>query len=133
MIRGTRAPYGAGKERNMNGILNKRLAALALALTMAVSLAVPAMAEDVKRALASEARQKSAETAVGYAMQYGNALSASWALWEDGTFTLSQQNGNLPASKKDAGHLEQLGILGGTLYGIGSVSKMYTTAAVMSI
>jgi len=133
VIRGTRAPYGAGKERNMNGILNKRLAALALALTMAVSLAVPAMAEDVKRDPASEARQKSAETAVGYAMQYGNALGASWALWEDGTFTLSQQNGSLPASKKDAGHLEQLGILGGTLYGIGSVSKMYTTAAVMKL
>ncbi len=132
MTYGTHAPCGAGKERNMNGILNKRLAALALALTMAVSLALPAAAE-TKRAPASVERQKAAETAVGYAMQYGNALSASWALWEDGTFTLSQQNSNLPASKKDAGHLEQLGILGGTLYGIGSVSKMYTTAAVMKL
>lgn len=116
----------------MNEILNKRLAAMALALTMAVSLALPAAAE-TERGPASEARQKSAETAVGYAMKYGNALSASWALWEDGTFTLSQQNSNLPASKKDAEHLEQLGILGGTLYGIGSVSKMYTTAAVMKL
>ena len=132
MMRGTRAPCGAGKERNMNGVLKKRPAALALALTMAVSLVLPAAAE-AKYTPASETRQKSAEAAVEYAVKYGKAIGASWALWEDGVFTLSQQNSSLPASKKDAGNLEQLGILGGTLYGIGSISKIYTTAAVMKL
>ncbi|BAL01729.1 putative hydrolase [Oscillibacter valericigenes Sjm18-20] len=116
----------------MNRVLKKRLAALALALTMAVSLALPAAAE-TKYAPASSDRQKSAETAVDYAMKYGNALSASYALWEDGTFTLSQQTGNTPASVKNMDNLAQLAILGGSLYGIGSVSKMYTAAAVMKL
>ena len=112
----------------MRGILKKRLAAL----TMAVSLAVPAMATEVKRAPASEARQKSAQTAVGYAMQYGGAIGASYALWEDGVFTISGEQINTPASLKDS-HMAMLGAVGGGLYGIGSVSKMYTTAAVMKL
>ncbi|KAF5059587.1 D-aminopeptidase [anaerobic digester metagenome] len=116
----------------MRGILKKRLAALGLALTMAVSLAVPAMAAEVKRAPASEARQKSAQTAVGYAMQYGGAIGASYALWEDGVFTISGEQINTPASLKDS-HMAMLGAVGGGLYGIGSVSKMYTTAAVMKL
>ncbi len=116
----------------MRGILKKRLAALGLALTMAVSLAVPAMATEVKRAPASEARQKSAQTAVGYAMQYGGAIGASYALWEDGVFTISGEQINTPASLKDS-HMAMLGAVGGGLYGIGSVSKMYTTAAVMKL
>lgn len=116
----------------MRGILKKRLAALGLALTMAVSLAVPAMAAEVKRAPASEARQKSAQTAVGYAMQYGGAIGASYALWEDGVFTISGEQINPPASLKDS-HMAMLGAVGGGLYGIGSVSKMYTTAAVMKL
>lgn len=116
----------------MRGILKKRLAALGLALTMSVSLAVPAMAAEVKRAPASEARQKSAQTAVGYAMQYGGAIGASYALWEDGVFTISGEQINTPASLKDS-HMAMLGAVGGGLYGIGSVSKMYTTAAVMKL
>lgn len=116
----------------MRGILKKRLAALGLALTMSVSLAVPAMAAEVKRAPASEARQKSAQTAVGYAMQYGGAIGASYALWEDGVFTISGEQINTPASLKDS-HMAMLGVVGGGLYGIGSVSKMYTTAAVMKL
>lgn len=116
----------------MRGILKKRLAALGLALTMAVSLAVPAMAAEVKRAPASEARQKFAQTAVGYAMQYGGAIGASYALWEDGVFTISGEQINTPASLKDS-HMAMLGAVGGGLYGIGSVSKMYTTAAVMKL
>lgn len=116
----------------MRGILKKRLAALGLALTMAVSLAVPAMAAEVKRAPASEARQKSAQTAMGYAMQYGGAIGASYALWEDGVFTISGEQINTPASLKDS-HMAMLGAVGGGLYGIGSVSKMYTTAAVMKL
>lgn len=116
----------------MRGILKKRLAALGLALTMSVSLAVPAMAAEVKRAPASEARQKSAQTAVGYAMQYGGAIGASYALWEDGVFTISGEQINPPASLKDS-HMAMLGAVGGGLYGIGSVSKMYTTAAVMKL
>ncbi len=116
----------------MRGILKKRLAALGLALTMGVSLAVPAMATEVKRAPASEARQKSAQTAVGYAMQYGGAIGASYALWEDGVFTISGEQINPPASLKDS-HMAMLGAVGGGLYGIGSVSKMYTTAAVMKL
>lgn len=116
----------------MNSVLNKRLAALTLALTMAVSLALPAAAE-AKYAPASSDRQKSAETAVDYAMQYGKALSASYALWEDGTFTLSQKTGSVPVSVKNTGNLTQLKNAGGDLYGIGSVSKMYTAAAVMKL
>lgn len=116
----------------MNVVLKKRLAALALVLTMAMSLALPAAAQ-TKYAPASSDWQRSAETAVDYAMQYGNALSASYALWEDGTFTLSQKAGNVPVSMKNTGDPVQIKNASGDLYGIGSVSKMYTTAAVMKL
>ena len=112
----------------------KRISALALTLCMAVSLSVPALAAETVRRPAPQARQQAAETAVGYAMQYGGALSASWALWEDGAVTLSQTAANIPASLKDAGHFAGMGAgVGGTLYGVGSVSKMYTAAAVMKL
>lgn len=132
MIHGIGAPCGARKEQNMNTGFNKRLAALALALTLGVSLALPAAAE-TKYEPASSDRQKSAETAVDYAMQYGNALSASYALWEDGTLTLSQKAGNTPVSVKSTASPAQVQNVNGDLYGIGSVSKMYTTAAVMKL
>ena len=53
-----------------------RLAAAALSLSLSLSLAVPALAEDT----APLTREESAAQAAGYAMQYGGALSASWAL-----------------------------------------------------
>ena len=111
----------------------KRLGALALSLTMLVSLTLPALAAEAVRKPASTARQKSAETAVGYALQYGGALGASWALWEDGAVTLSQTAMNTPASLSNVGNLEQLGAMSGNLFGIGSVSKVFTTAAVMKL
>ena len=99
----------------------KRISALALTLCMAVSLSVPALAAETVRRPAPQARQQAAETAVGYAMQYGGALSASWALWEDGAVTLSQTAANIPASLKDAGHFAGMGAgVGGTLYKVKS-------------
>ena len=109
----------------MNGILNKRLAALALALTMAAGLALPAAASQ-----ASAARQASAGVAIGYAQQYGQAETASYALWEDGGITLS---GIKAGARTPADNLAGLAAMGRDIYGIGSVSKVYTAAAVMKL
>ncbi len=118
----------------MRGILKKRLAALGLALTMAVSLAVPAMAAEAKYGSLPAVRQKAAETAVGYARQYGGAIGSTWALWDNGVTYGGGETIGTPASLKDAqSSLPMLSAVGGGLYGIGSVSKMYTTAAVMKL
>lgn len=112
----------------MNGVLKKRLAALGLALTMAVSLVLPTAAETQP---IYKARIESAEAAVGYARKYGNAIASVWALWDDGDTLGGGETIGMPASQENSD--TKPGEMSGGLYGIGSISKIYTTAAVMKL
>ena len=100
----------------------KRLTALALTGALAVGLAVPALAEEGR----GPAGEESARQAAEYAMTYGGATSIQYALWEEGEITLSGHAGVY--SKTENRQLQD-----SDLYGIGSVSKIYTTAAVMKL
>ena len=79
-------------------------------------------------ALAAEEADPAAAAlqAAQLAAQYGGAVSVQYALWEDGAITLSGQTGVY--SKSENRLLTQ-----DNLYGIGSVSKVYTAAAVMKL
>ena len=103
----------------------RRLGALLLALALCLSLCVPALAAE-EDGLHTAARQAAAG-----ARTYGGASQISWAVWQDGEIIT---NGTMTASQDpDAGDSEQLGAVGGRLYGIGSVSKIYTTVAAMQL
>lgn len=115
-----------------------RWAALLLALVLALSLTAPALAAEAdvlattpSSETANVSLDDAARTAAGAAFTYGSAVHISWALWEDGAITASGTMAN--AQDPDAGHLEQLSAMGGDLYGIGSVSKIFTTVAVMQL
>lgn len=96
--------------------LYKHWSALLLTLILAVGLTVPAAA----------AEPDPVEEAMTAAMTYGGASSISWALWEDGAITRSGQSGVYSKTENRA-------LTSDILYGIGSVSKVYTTAAVMRL
>lgn len=100
--------------------IKKQFTPLLLAVIMALSLTVPAFAVD------SGGRKTSADTAAAYAAQYGGAQSLQYAVWEDGTITLTGHVGAYSRTESRA-------LSDDTLYGIGSISKMYTTAAVMQL
>lgn len=103
----------------------KRLSALALALVLSLSLTVPAFAEEAQDiAPVPQTREELALAAVQAAMTYGGATAAQYALWEDGKITLSGTTGVY--SKTENRTLTET-----DLYGIGSVSKVYTAAAMM--
>ena len=106
----------------------KRLGALALSAALALSLAVPALAaEDTAPAeTAPLTREESAAQAAAYAAQYGGASAISYAVWEDWEITLSGHAGVYSKTENRA-------ILDDDLYGVGSVSKIYTTVAVMQL
>lgn len=112
----------AGKETPMKHSVKSRLGSLTLALILALSLAVPALAAES----AQPAREESAAQAAGYAMQYGGAVSIQYAVWQDGKITLAGHSGVYSKTENRA-------LLDTDLYGIGSVSKVYTTAAVMQL
>ena len=99
----------------------KRLTPLLLTGALTLALATPA-AWAAETDLA--ARQQSADQAAAYAAQYGGATSVQYALWEDGEITLSGQTGVFSKTENRL-------LTDDDLYGIGSVSKVYTTAAVM--
>ena len=67
-----------------------------------------------------------AQQAIQLATQYGGAVSVQYALWEDGAITLSGQTGVYSKAENRL-------LTGDNLYGIGSVSKVYTAAAVMKL
>lgn len=113
----------------------ERLAALLLALAMSLCLTLPALAAEKDPAApvagaALTALDTAAQTAAATARSYGNADSISWAVWQDGSvlFTGTQ----LDPEKAPEGHMAQLGAMNAA-YGIGSVSKIYTTVAVMQL
>ena len=104
----------------------RRLSALLLALLLSLSLSVPA--------LAAEAAPSVPQTAPAAAKELSGAVQLDWAVWKDGEILASGQEGE-PREDPEAGHLRSLAAFGWDpdLYGVGSVSKIYTTVAVMQL
>ncbi len=112
--------------------LLKRSAALFLALILLSALSVPALATEVETAASVDtALSTAARTAAEASMTYGGADSIQWAVWDDGAITAS--GGTASPRDLSLGHLAGLSALFGDLYGIGSVSKIYTTVAVLQL
>ena len=98
--------------------LAKRAAVLALALALTLALALPAWAEETAPVT------KAAYDAAAAAMTYGGAVSIQYALWQDGEIAVSGQQGVYSKTENRA-------LTADNLYGVGSVSKVYTAAAMM--
>ena len=96
-------------------------AVLALCLLPLSALAAEDTAQSESAALAEAAQQ-----AAQLAAEYSGAVSVQYALWADGEITLSGQTGVY--SKTENRLLTR-----DNLYGVGSVSKIYTAAAVMQL
>lgn len=99
--------------------LYKRLSALALTLILSLSLTVPALA-------VSDTQTLSAQTAAQAASTFGGAVSIQYALWQDGEIVLTGHTGTFSKTENRV-------LMDSDLYGIGSVSKIYTTVAVMQL
>lgn len=97
-----------------------RLAALAVALALAVSMVLPAAAADAAPV------ETAAQEAMTYAATYGQAVSIQYALWQDGEITAAGGSGVYSKTENQA-------LTEDILYGVGSVSKIYTTVAVMQL
>lgn len=97
------------------------LSALLAGALVLSTLGAPALAAEP-----AETRQEAARHAAELAMSYGGADSVQYALWEDGEITLSGSVGTYSRTEDRALTEEDL-------YGIGSVSKMYITAAVLAL
>ena len=95
-----------------------RWSALLLALTLALSLTVSAAAE--------ETTADPVEEAIAAAATFGGAVSIQYALWQDGAVTDTGTSGVYSKTENRA-------LTEDNLYGIGSVSKIYTTVAVMQL
>ncbi len=108
----------ANKKGPMYMIRRTRPAALFLALVLSLSLIVPVHGAGPD----SDAALAAAQTA----MQYGGAVSVQYALWQDGEITLSGQAGVYSKT-------ENTQLAGEHLYGVGSISKVYTAAAMMKL
>ena len=99
---------------------SSRWSALLLALVLALSLTVSAGAEETDTAA------DPAEAAVTAAATYGGAVSIQYALWQDGEIIDTGAQGVYSRTENRA-------LTEDILYGIGSVSKIYTTVAVMQL
>ena len=100
----------------------KRLGSLLLTGALALSLWVlPAGAAEPEDTLA-----ETAHAAALAAQQYGGAQSVQYALWQDGEIILTGHAG-------DYSRTENRVLTDDILYGIGSVSKVYTTAAILKL
>ncbi|WP_298022846.1 serine hydrolase [uncultured Dysosmobacter sp.] len=114
--------------------LQTRCRALLLALVLALSLTAPALAAEPSASPAEPAAptlDSAAQSAAKAALTYSAANSISWAVWEDGRITVSGSEtaaqGTGEAPLPSSADLDQ------DLYGVGSVSKIYTTVAVMQL
>ena len=101
--------------------LRKRGSALLLALMLSLSLSVSAMAEETVASL-----EETAQSAAQGALTYGGADSVQYALWQDGKVVLTGSCGSYSRTENRA-------LTDDILYGIGSVSKIYTTVAVLQL
>lgn len=104
--------------------LKKRCAALLMALVLSLSLSVPTLAAQTDDAAPS--LEDTAVSAALAALEYGGATSVQYALWKDGEILLSGSSGVYSKSEDRA-------LTDDILYGIGSVSKIYTTVAVLQL
>lgn len=111
-------PHGAERKGIMKQ-LRKKGGALLLALFLTLSLTVPAMARESGAADA-------AFSAASAAAQYGGAESVQYAVWHKGEVVLTGHVGNYSRTENRA-------LTDDILYGAGSVSKIYTTVAVMQL
>ena len=100
---------------------NKPLALLLALALLAGLLTLPAAAGEGAPSPADRA-----QAAAGLAMQYGGADSVQYALWRDGEIVLSGHAGSYSRTENRA-------LTADNLYGIGSVSKIYTTVAAMQL
>ena len=104
--------------------LKKRCAALLMALVLSLSLSVPALAAQTDDAAPS--LEDTAVSAALAALEYGGATSVQYVLWKDGEILLSGSSGVYSKSEDRA-------LTDDILYGIGSVSKIYTTVAILQL
>ena len=105
-------------------VLKKRCTAVLMALVLSLSLSVPALAAQTDDA-APSLEETAVSTALA-ALEYGSATSVQYALWKDGEIILSGSSGVYSKSEDRA-------LTDDILYGIGSVSKIYTTVAMMQL
>ena len=104
----------------------KRGCALLLALTLSLGLSAPALATEDSVQKSAPSLEETAQNAAQGAQTYGAADSVQYALWRDGEIVLSGSCGTYSRTENRA-------LTADTLYGIGSVSKIYTTVAVMQL
>ena len=95
--------------------------ALALALTLSMSLTVPALAAEDTAETADPV-----EAALAAAETYGATTSIQYALWKDGEIVSTGGSGVYSKTENRA-------LTDDILYGVGSVSKIYTTVAVLQL
>ena len=108
-----------------------KLVALLLALALCLSLDVPALAAETSADV--QDLHTIARTAAQGAMTYGGATQISWAVWRNGEIIEKGLEGGV-VDDSELSHLQALAAaFPGTVYGIGSVSKIYTTVAVMQL
>ena len=101
-------------------LLPKRTAALLLTIILALSLATPTLAAETAETA------DPVEEALAAAATYGGAVSIQFALWQDGDITAAGGSGVYSKTENRA-------LTEDILYGIGSISKIYTTVAVMQL
>ena len=94
---------------------------LALALTLAMSLTVPALAAEDTAETADPV-----EAALAAAETYGATTSIQYALWKDGEIVSTGGSGVYSKTENRA-------LTDDILYGVGSVSKIYATVAVLQL
>ena len=99
------------------------LSAVLAGLLLAAALSAPALAAEDTRI---RTREEAARHAVQLAAEYGGADSIRYALWEGGEITLQGGWGVYSRSENRA-------LTEDILYGVGSVSKTYTAAAVLKL
>ena len=104
----------------MTHTIQRRFSALLLALALCLSLPVSALAAEP-----SQAPETAAQAAAFAALTYGGARQISWAVWQEGTII---QEGSLAVDAASQPVQPE-----GAVYGVGSVSKIYTTAAIMQL
>ena len=105
-------------------VRKKRCLALLMALVLSLSLSAPALAAQTDDT-APSLEETAVSTALA-ALEYGSATSVQYALWKDGEIILTGSSGVYSKSEDRA-------LTDDILYGIGSVSKIYTTVAVMQL
>ena len=99
------------------------LGALLLVLVLSLSLALPVSAAESGKSAVDAVAEKTAADVI----RYSGATQVGWAVWQDGKIISS--GSQKPGLDTSGAHLEGTG----DIYCIGSVSKIYTTVAVMQL